>query len=356
MATSGQLNGTTGGDGEGSYLSWQLVSQNVEGNYSTINWQVGWRFSANSCRGLRKGSGIINGTTVYSDQSGGDGVHSFSSAHDHGAKLQTASGSRNIAHGSDGNKIFATSVSMTGWEGQLSSGSTTFALPTIPRFSSAPSLPVITELTSTSFRATFTDGSGGATIDSRQLGYGISPTIQSTIISSDGSDIISGLTPGTTYYIWARTHNVAGFSPWSARATVVTLRVPDAPSAPMITDITQVSMVATWIPNGTGGTPITSYQLGYGTSAVTPTTTVTAVSPKSVTGLSPGVKYYFWARAINSVGTGPWSASSNATTIAGARVKMGGVWKMAIPYVKVGGVWKLARPWVRNVGVWKETI
>jgi hypothetical protein len=40
-------------------------------------------------------------------------------------------------------------------------------------------------------------------------------------------------------------------------------------------------------------------------------------------------------------------------TAAGARVKVSGVWKEAVPYVKQGGVWKVAAPFVKDLGVWK---
>lgn len=358
MVSSGAANGTNVDGSEGSYFSWQLASQDVAGNFSRINWQVGWRFSTTSCRGLRKGSAKVNGSTVYNDQDAGDGVHGYVSGHDHQPKLQTASGVINIAHLSNGTKTFVATFGMTGWDGGpnlLSNGTGSWALPTIPRLSSPPGLPIITDIQSTSVFVTFTDGTGGAAIDSRRIGYGTSPTAVITEIASDGSTLITGLTPGTTYYFWAATHNVAGWTGWSPRATAVTTRTPDAPSAPVIYGLTQTSVTASFVPNFDGGSPITGYQIGYDTASVTPSTIVAATSPKTITGLDPGIKYYFWVRAQNSVGWGPWSSVTGATTIAGARVKVGGVWKTAIPYVRVGGVWKLAQPWVRVVGVWKET-
>lgn len=134
-------------------------------------------------------------------------------------------------------------------------------------------------------------------------------------------------------------------------------RDPGPPSAPAISNITQNSVTLTWTPNPADGLPNTSYTIGYGTSSSAPTTTTTSsILSKTITGLTPGVKYYFWVKATNSVGTGPYSASSNATTIAGAFVKQSGTWKKAVPYVRTGGVWKVARPWGRILGEWKETI
>jgi len=267
MPSSGTLNGNNVDGTEGSYLSWQVTSQNVAGNYSTLAWQVGWRFSTVGCRGLRQGSAVINGTTVYNDQDPGDGVHGFVNGHNHRPALQTASGSINVAHNVDGTKTFAGAVQMKGWDNGgpnlHSLGNASWALPVIPRLTSAPSKPVITNILSTSMFATFTDGSGGAPIDSRQIAYSTNPNEKTNIIASDGSTSITGLDPGVTYYIWARTHNVAGFSPWSPRAEATTHRVPDAPSSPVLSSITQTSMVATFTPNFNGGTPITEYVLGY---------------------------------------------------------------------------------------------
>jgi hypothetical protein len=220
-----------------------------------------------------------------------------------------------------------------------------------------PSTPALSSLTATSVFVSFSDGAnGGAAIDSRQIGYGTNGTTPSSTVASDGSDTVSGLTPGTTYYFWARTHNSKGYSAWSARSQVTTPRGPDAPNAPSLSSIGPTSMVVTWSPNYDGGAPITGYELGYGTNSSAPITVISASSPRTVSGLIPGTRYYFWVSASNSAGQSGWSPSVNAETIAGARIMVGGVWRIAIPYVRQGGVWRLARPWVRNSGVWKETI
>lgn len=230
--------------------------------------------------------------------------------------------------------------------------------PTIPRFSS---------LSSTSVFVTFTDGDwNGDAPDGRQIGYGTSPTTAQTIVSSDGSTNITGLTPGTTYYFWARVHNSYGYSDWSGRGSVKTHGVPDAPSAPVLTDVTQVSVAVSGTPNDNGGSPITGYDIGYQEAPpfsdtpppifpeiITPTT---GISGWVIYGLSPNTKYNFWIRAKNAIGVGPWSVNTSVTTIAGARVKVGSVWVSGVPYVRVGGVWRLARPWVKVDGIWQEAI
>lgn len=221
---------------------------------------------------------------------------------------------------------------------------------------SAPSTPVISGITTTSAYVTFNDGAnGGLAIDARQIGYGLSASAM-TIVSSDRSTTITGLTPGKTYYFWARTHNAKGWSGWSARAQATTLKVPDPPTTPLLSSVRATSVDVAFTPNGNGGSPITGYEIGYGTSPTTPSSTVaTASSPKLVTGLNPGTVYYFFTRAKSAVGYSAWSAPSSARTIAGAYIKVGAVWKLAVPYVRVGGVWQVAEPWVRSAGVWKRT-
>lgn len=220
-----------------------------------------------------------------------------------------------------------------------------------------PSTPNISSITATSVHVTFSDGSnGGDAIDARQIGYGTSSTSVQDTVSSDRSTTITGLSQGTTYYFWARTHNSEGWSAWSGRASAKTLKGPGAPSAPLLSSVRATSVdVAFSAPSDTGGSTITGYQIGYGTSSSAPASTVSATSPQVVSGLNPGTVYYFWVRARNSVGWGTWSASRSIRTVAGAYIRVGAEMKLAVPYVKVGGVWEVAEPWIRNVGVWKRT-
>lgn len=225
---------------------------------------------------------------------------------------------------------------------------------------SAPSTPTITSLTSTSFIASFVDGANnGAAIDLRQIGYGTGSSNPTTIITSDGSTSITGRAPGTTYYVWARTHNAKGYSAWSGRRTVTTYRVPDAPDPVEETLITQTTMHTRFTGNGNGGTAVTQWELGYGTDPNTPLISVASTGTIDISGLLPGTIYYFWARGLNSVGWSPYSARTTAKTIAGARILVanfmgpGSTWTDAVPYVNVAGVWKLARPWAKIAGLWK---
>lgn len=221
----------------------------------------------------------------------------------------------------------------------------------------APASLTIGRVTSNSIDVTFTDGANnGSAIDQRQIGWATVSSGPVRSMASDGSTTIIGLTPGTTYYVWARSHNALGWGPWGGRKAATTLKVPDAPSTVVLSSVGQVSVYAKFTANGNGGSPILEYEIGYGINATTPTNTVPSNGGTTVTGLAPGTKYYFWARARNTVGWGPWSAvAGTATTIGGCLIKVGAVYKPAIPYVKVAGVWKVMRPWGRIFGIWKES-
>lgn len=230
-----------------------------------------------------------------------------------------------------------------------------FALTQIPRHSTPPSVVSLSNITSTSVHATFSDGTGGAPIDSRQIGYGTSTTTVQHSVASDRSTTITGLAPGTTYYFWARTHNAAGWTAWGPRGSATTLRVPTAPYVTAFTSKTMTSLVVEFIPQSNGGAAITGYQIGYGTVIDAPTTIVSAISPQLIENLEPGTNYYFWVRAQNSVGWSEWRGVYGTATLAGARILVGTEWKTAVPYVKDGGVWKIAQPWVRSAGIWRKT-
>jgi Fibronectin type III domain len=94
----------------------------------------------------------------------------------------------------------------------------------------------------------------------------------------------------------------------------------------------------------TGGSPSGSYNSDSGNSL-----------ERNQTGLTPAQEYTYTVVAVNGVGTSLESDPATVTMIAGAHVRVGGVWKVAVPYVRTGGVWKQAVPYVRSGGTWKLT-
>lgn len=147
----------------------------------------------------------------------------------------------------------------------------------------------------------------------------------------------------------------------SARATSgvkTALRIPKTPSAPSANGIDQVtprSMRYRFTGNSSNGLDLLEYQVGYGTNATTPQSFMSTGKGgvANLVNLNPSTVYYVWSRGRNSLGWGPWSARKDARTLAGARLRVGGVWKDVIPLVKSDGVWKNADVLVRSGGKWK---
>lgn len=147
------------------------------------------------------------------------------------------------------------------------------------------------------------------------------------------------------------------FRVWVARATVPPAPIPVASGNP--DQITHTSIRYRFNSAGDGGSGILEWQVGYATANSRGDSSFTTVNglngTVTISNLKPGTTYYFWARGRNALGWGSWSSVKSARTLAGARVKVDGVWKEAIPYVKVSGVWQPAVPYVRVDGVWKTT-
>jgi hypothetical protein len=212
-------------------------------------------------------------------------------------------------------------------------------------------------------------GSGGLTIDDIQVRYDESSTAASPLYAMEpdnppnGYFGITGLVKGTTYYFWVRTHNAKGWSPWSDRTSATTDKEPNAPTALYLesTTLSSASLRVVW--GLSNGDNIVETQLGYGTSSAAPQifqSFPTNSKLITVPGLSPGVRYYFWARTRNGVGWSSWSARIDNS---GSQLQGGWYFlddgngnmipRRAIAYVKVGGVWKPALPMIKIAGMWK---
>jgi hypothetical protein len=220
-----------------------------------------------------------------------------------------------------------------------------------------PGTPALYNFTATSIYVWFADAwDGGAPIDARELAYGLDPYNGQHFIGVGGPLTVTGLIPNSTYYFWVRTHNWSGWSAWSGRAVGNTIKVPDPPTTPTFSNVASTSLRVHWSPNWDGGAPILAYELAYGPDPTFGATTIQASPGVTLENLIPGTTYYFWVRVQSFVGWSDWSGRGSIRTIAGARIKVGSTWKIAVPYVKVGGVWKRAEPWVRSAGSWKRTI
>lgn len=197
---------------------------------------------------------------------------------------------------------------------------------------------------------------GGSTIVEYNIGYGGNPNAPENAVGSTGTSDVGPFDSGQKVYFWARARNSIGWGPWGNRTEARTWSVPDAPGEVTFDDVDQTSVVAHFNEGYDGGTEITGREMGYGLSSSAPTITVgAAAGPNTIGSLSPGKIYYFWTRAENGIGWGPWSPVAQVQLIAGARIYTGAQWKRAVPYIKVAGTWRVVRPWIRNAGEWKET-
>lgn len=231
--------------------------------------------------------------------------------------------------------------------------------------STVPQPPTMTgfdPISSSAFRAHFYPNSnGGSPILEFQIGYGSSSSGPSSIETAPGSPKdIGGFYSGQRIYAWIRARNALGWSGWSNRGEATTWQVPAAPNPAIFFNVAQRSLGVNFpFSQRYNDPPNLESEFKYGrdeTGAVIDGIVNINEPTEYLYNLDPGKTYFFWGRARNSVGWGPWSATPSAVAlIAGARVLVAGTWKRAVPYVKVDGTWKVAEPWVKNAGVWKRT-
>ncbi|MBN2353871.1 MAG: fibronectin type III domain-containing protein, partial [Spirochaetales bacterium] len=128
------------------------------------------------------------------------------------------------------------------------------------------------------------------------------------------STTITGLTPGTLYYVWVRSRNFGGDGPYSASSNATT--IPAVPAAPGLTpgdttiDVTWVAVAGATqyhVYYYTADIPASSIEFGAGYAGTSAT----------ITGLTNGTLYYVWVRAENSGGLSGYSPSSNTTPVSG---------------------------------------
>ncbi len=187
----------------------------------------------------------------------------------------------------------------------------------------APAIGTATAASSTSVTVNWTAPS--VTNGSAVTGYVVTPYTgeipgtPQTFPSTATTETVTGLTSGNTYSFTVAAINGSGTGPASSGTNTVTLTGATAPGAPTIGTATagNASATLTWTaPSSDGGSPITGYVVTPfigATAQATQTFNSTATS-EDVTGLTNGTTYTFEVAAINSAGTGPNSAASNAVT------------------------------------------
>ena len=151
----------------------------------------------------------------------------------------------------------------------------------------------------------------------------------------------------------------SGFGgPHTQTAYIQRLKLPPAPTAPAMSLITHTTARMIFRNQSKGNDAADAWQLHYGpnpTLGGAGNKTISSTGTSDVIDLPIGTTIYMWARGHNALGWGSYSARGSGKTLPGVKVKVGGVWKDAIPYVKVAGVWKPAVPYVKKSGAWTLT-
>ena len=138
------------------------------------------------------------------------------------------------------------------------------------------------------------------------------------------SQVINGLSAGSTYYWRVNASNVSGTSAWSGTWGFTTVGSPSAPPAPTPAGPASSS---TGVPLTVGlswkvSTGAISYRLQLSSDSTFATskcdTSGLTATSDSINGLSYSTKYFWRVNATNSSGTSEWSTVWNFTTMTGA--------------------------------------
>jgi len=140
---------------------------------------------------------------------------------------------------------------------------------------------------------------------------------------SDLSAVITGLTNGTTYYVWIKAKNSVGtssFSPVVSGTPSFFATAPQAPSVPAIS-IGSGQITVTWA----AVQGAAAYEVWLGTennsaTALKYSADISASLSATISSLSNGTTYYVWLKAKNSIGTSNFSSPASGRPIAGAAV------------------------------------
>jgi Ca2+-binding RTX toxin-like protein len=160
---------------------------------------------------------------------------------------------------------------------------------------------------------------GGPPVTSQEIVVSQGATVVQTITGlapAATTRTVTGLTNGTAYTFQVRAVNDVGTGPLSAPSAPITPRgAPGAPGTPTVTRGNQQLTVSWAAPASDGGSPITAYEVEVRANGVIQSPLLTfPATPRTqtITGLINGAQYRFRVRAINAVGTGPFSALSAA--------------------------------------------
>ncbi|MEI7614401.1 MAG: hypothetical protein WCK63_15990, partial [Betaproteobacteria bacterium] len=250
-------------------------------------------------------------------------------------------------------RAYATNSAGTAYGSQVSF---TTALPALPTLTATTTATNITATGATSGSTVSSDG--GATITAQGVCYATStqtPTTSNgvaavaTIVQSGAfTASLTGLNPGSLYYVRAYSTNSAGTAYGYQTSFVTATSIPTIDSTTAASAITATTATTGGVISSSGGLTMTGEGVCYATTTA-PTVanskavanSITAAGPwtSSLTGLTPSTTYYLRAYASNSMGTayGPevsftttapsapiLSATTAASSITGSSATSGG--------------------------------
>jgi hypothetical protein len=149
---------------------------------------------------------------------------------------------------------------------------------------------------------------------------GFSPLLPVSFDSTDTTQVITGLTNGTTYRFRVQAVNASGRGAYSKVTNAATPPTPPTvPSIPFVLGVTagDAQVTVSWEdPQFDGGVPVTGYVVTpfIGFMPQSPVTFDSTSLTQTVSGLTNGTTYRFSVEAVNAVGTGPVSPTSKAVT------------------------------------------
>lgn len=211
----------------------------------------------------------------------------------------------------NGSQTVAFAVGQTNTSGFGSGGTIAGAVNRTPAATvpGTPGQPVPSQVTPNSMRLTWTiPSNGGAAIDQMLLRRSLTSDFASYVDYPQAANattaVVSGLTPGTTYYWRVFAHNAVGFSPNSPTRAQAT-SAPPAPGMSVVRTDTQATITLT-PPSGTTG--MTKYRVERRTAGSTFTSGQdTTTSPLVQSDLSATTRYEWRASAYFGTYQSPWT-------------------------------------------------
>lgn len=233
MANSGTMQGNsvtiTSGHTAYYFINWQLASQNIAGNYSTINWQAYVHYNGADAQ-LDNGIANLGGATRWAN---GGRVYNYSGNFSTRDQL-VASGTFNIGHNSDGNQTLGVDGGITVYQSGRTQGAASWGLPTIPRHATMTGSNDFNDEQNPSFSYSNpantsvdfwleTPTVGGSIIAYRGLGTGGGGGLAITLTDTERDTIRGRMPNSNTMVIRYVIHDTLGGDNWSFQDRTVSI-------------------------------------------------------------------------------------------------------------------------------------